>query len=71
MRCIGTKIDNQLHERLIERCNVEGVTPSEYVRSLVRMDLEEESSISEVKKSPRTWIIDEKSPEGRLLESDP
>src|SRR5579884_990428 len=40
MRTIATKVDNSLHEKVLSRCNSLDCNPSEYLRNLIRKDLD-------------------------------
>ena len=39
MRTVASKIDNDLHEKLIQRCNAQGCSTSEFVRGLIEGEL--------------------------------
>ena len=44
MQCVATKIDNPIHRKVMEKCNGQGCTISEYVRNLILRDLNRENS---------------------------
>lgn len=51
MQCVGTKIDNGLRDKVMERCNSQGCSISEYLRNLILQDLNEDNQIAKVKTS--------------------
>jgi hypothetical protein len=44
MRAVASKIDNSLHEALVRKCGEKGCSPSEYIRDLVKRDIENTSA---------------------------
>ncbi len=58
MQCVGAKIDNGLHEKVIEKCNDQGCTVSEYLRELILKDLDTDSPREEIPKVKVTSIDD-------------
>jgi hypothetical protein len=39
MRTISSKVDNGIHEKVVDRCNGLGCSPSQYIKDLIDRDL--------------------------------
>jgi len=38
VKAVATKVDNSIHDQLVNKCNGIGCSPSEYVRNLIKKD---------------------------------
>jgi hypothetical protein len=63
MRTVASKIDNTLHNALTRKCGDIGCSPSEYIRSLIRGDLEETRTFKE----PEPLVADKQRAKVRIV----
>lgn len=70
MKAVATKVDNSIHDQVINRCNGLGCTPSEYVRNLIKNDLDQGEKAKQAAKEDSghvTYYIHKSNPDIKLV----
>ena len=69
-KTFGAKLDDDLQAQVLNRCQIKGCKPSDYLRDLIRKDIgaPENQTIAEGKVRRPTYVIDipEDTPQGRI-----
>ncbi len=59
MKAVASKIDNALHNEVMQRCNNQGCSTSEYLRNLILQDVNGENDAPEkvIEREDGTYIL--------------